>query len=236
MEEDERDDHQRHRRLARHRPRSRLCHRLRRSRGGRPPSVAEGDVEGELARFEAAVARAEQELAALKDAVTAKIGADEAGIFVAQAMVLTSPPLREQVPASSAASASTPRPRCRRSSRSTPAPSTRSPTPYLRERAADIRDVGRRVLAALVKDHCSDGLDVPEGAIVVSEELLPSATVSLEFNRVRGFVPSGAAASRTPPSWRARWARPRWPASPRRRPRSRPATTSSSTESRAPCS
>jgi phosphoenolpyruvate-protein phosphotransferase len=62
------------------------------------------------------------------------------------------------------------------------------PDAYLRERAADIRDVGRRVLGALVEGRGPDGMDVPEGAIVVADELLPSATARLELARVRGFV------------------------------------------------
>src|SRR6185369_16767880 len=59
---------------------------------------------------------------------------------------------------------------------------------YLRERAADIRDVGRRVLAALVDDRGGDVLDIPEGAIVVSDELLPSMTARLELGRVAAIV------------------------------------------------
>ena len=88
--------------------------------------------------------------------------------------------------------------------------------PYLRERAADIRDVGRRVLATLAEGSGRDCVDVPEGAVVVSEELLPSATAHLELQpRARPSSPSGGASSRTPPSWPARWAPPRWRALPR---------------------
>ena len=54
-------------------------------------------------------------------------------------------------------------------------------------RAADLRDVGRRVLAHLVGRD--DALrDLPEGAILVAEELTPSDTMALDRTRVRGLA------------------------------------------------
>jgi phosphoenolpyruvate-protein phosphotransferase (PTS system enzyme I) len=151
-------------------------------------TIQASEVDGELARFEVALGRAEQELLALRKSVSEKIGASEADIFTAQALVLNSPSFRDQVSAivrentvnAEAALAEV----IERFIRTFDQISDAS----LRERAADIRDVGRRVLSALVEDKCSEVLDVPDGAIVVSEELLPSATVRLELDRVRAFV------------------------------------------------
>jgi len=54
-------------------------------------------------------------------------------------------------------------------------------------RAADLRDVGRRVLAHLVGRD--DALrDLPEGTILVAEELTPSDTMALDRTRVRGLA------------------------------------------------
>ena len=60
------------------------------------------------------------------------------------------------------------------------------PDPYLRERAADIRDVGRRVLSALVDEQ--EQLEVPGGSVVVADELLPSVTARLDLGGVRALV------------------------------------------------
>ena len=57
---------------------------------------------------------------------------------------------------------------------------------YFRERASDIRDVGRRVLAALLGEN--EQLEVPDGAVVVADELLPSVAARLEFGHIRAFV------------------------------------------------
>ncbi|WP_434630172.1 phosphoenolpyruvate--protein phosphotransferase [Chromobacterium sp. CV08] len=58
--------------------------------------------------------------------------------------------------------------------------------PLLRERANDIRDVGRRVLALLagVKQAA---LDLPAGSILIAEDLAPSDTAALDPAKVRGF-------------------------------------------------
>jgi phosphocarrier protein FPr/phosphocarrier protein len=56
----------------------------------------------------------------------------------------------------------------------------------LRERANDIRDVGRRVLALLAGVKQSE-LDVPAGSILIAEDLAPSDTAALDPAKVLGF-------------------------------------------------
>jgi phosphocarrier protein FPr/phosphocarrier protein len=59
--------------------------------------------------------------------------------------------------------------------------------PLLRERANDIRDVGRRVLALLAGVQPAQ-LDVPAGSILVAEELTPSDTAQMDRSKVLGFA------------------------------------------------
>ncbi|GLI04531.1 phosphoenolpyruvate-protein phosphotransferase [Paenibacillus tyrfis] len=59
---------------------------------------------------------------------------------------------------------------------------------YMRERAADVRDVGNRLFAQL-SDHQGTGLsDIREQVILVADDLTPSDTVQLDKNLVLGFV------------------------------------------------
>ena len=58
--------------------------------------------------------------------------------------------------------------------------------PLLRERAGDIRDVGRRVLALLAGVKQAQ-IDVPADSILIAEELSPSDTASLDRSKVLGF-------------------------------------------------
>ena len=67
--------------------------------------------------------------------------------------------------------------------------------PLLRERATDIRDVGRRVLGLLAGVK-QEKIEVPQDAILVAEDLAPSDIASIDRTRVLGFcTTSGGATS-----------------------------------------
>jgi multiphosphoryl transfer protein len=67
--------------------------------------------------------------------------------------------------------------------------------PLLRERATDIRDVGRRVLGLLAGIK-QEKIEVPQDAILVAEDLAPSDIASIDRTRVLGFcTTSGGATS-----------------------------------------
>jgi phosphoenolpyruvate-protein phosphotransferase (PTS system enzyme I) len=151
-------------------------------------SIQPAEVETERTRFEAALTRAESELTALQHEVSERIGQHEADIFGAQVLVLRDRSFHEQVlhvirdelvNAEAALSQI-----IDTYTRSFEAIADL----YLRERAADVRDVGRRVLSALAERQPHDGHEIPQGAILVAEELLPSATARLELGCVRAFV------------------------------------------------
>jgi len=59
-------------------------------------------------------------------------------------------------------------------------------SPLLRERAADVRDVGRRVLALLAGVKAAR-LELPKGAVLVAEELTPSELASVEAGALAGL-------------------------------------------------
>jgi phosphotransferase system enzyme I (PtsI) len=151
-------------------------------------SVDLEEVAGELSRFETAVARAERELLALKADVAVRIGANEAEIFAAQALVVrdhsfisqVSEIVRQKLVNAESAVAEV----IERFTNTF----DQIPDAYLRERAADIRDVGRRVLSALIEREGPEVLDIPAGSIVVTDELFPSTTARIELGSVLGFV------------------------------------------------
>lgn len=60
-------------------------------------------------------------------------------------------------------------------------------SPLLKERAADVRDVGRRVLANLVESAAQTAIELPEGAIVVAEEILPSDMAAFDKDKLAGI-------------------------------------------------
>lgn len=64
----------------------------------------------------------------------------------------------------------------------------------LAARANDIRDVGRRVLSKLV-DSLEVRREIPEGTILVAEDLTPSDTANLDRERVLGFCTTAGGAT-----------------------------------------
>jgi phosphotransferase system enzyme I (PtsI) len=151
-------------------------------------SVEMDEVDAELARFEVALTKAEGDLLALRKDVANRIGVGEGDIFAAQALVVRDHALHGQV----VAVVLEKRINVEAALAEVIEKFTRSfdqiPDSTLRERAADIRDVGRRIFAALMADDGPNLLDIPEGSILVADELLPSATARLELARIRAFV------------------------------------------------
>jgi phosphotransferase system enzyme I (PtsI) len=70
--------------------------------------------------------------------------------------------------------------------------------PYLAARAADVREVGNRLLRNLTKTPYEAFKHLPEGAIIIAEELTPADTALLDPKRVGGFATAiGGAQSHT---------------------------------------
>ena len=151
-------------------------------------SIRASEVDGERRRLDAAVARAEAELLVLQEDVREKIGAIQADIFGAQSLILGDASLRDRV----LRAVEEKRINVEAAVSDVFEEYTRNlesvADGYLRARAADIHDVRRRVISALAMGAGSSGPEIPDGAIVVSDELLPSVTARLQLENVRAFV------------------------------------------------
>jgi len=64
----------------------------------------------------------------------------------------------------------------------------------LAERAADLTDVGQRVLK-LILGVQDDAPDLPDGAILIADQLTPSQTAGLDTRKVSGFATVGGGAT-----------------------------------------
>lgn len=60
--------------------------------------------------------------------------------------------------------------------------------PYLRERATDVRDLGRRVLAYLQEESGSKSIELPENGILVADELSPAVLGEVSAEKLAGLV------------------------------------------------
>ncbi|WP_327058464.1 phosphoenolpyruvate-utilizing N-terminal domain-containing protein, partial [Geobacillus stearothermophilus] len=149
---------------------------------------AVADVEAEVARFEAAVAKAKEELEAIKQHALEKLGEDKAAIFAAHLLVLDDPellnPIKEKI-------------QTERVNAEYALDETASffismfeamDNEYMKERAADIRDVTKRVLAHLLGVTISNPSLISEEVVIIAEDLTPSDTAQLNRQYVKGFA------------------------------------------------
>jgi phosphoenolpyruvate-protein phosphotransferase (PTS system enzyme I) len=151
-------------------------------------TISPSEIGGERERFEAALARAASQLVALQRDVGERLGGTQADLFAAQRLALDDPGFRQHVVQLVEEKAINVEAALSQVIDGYTRTLDAVPDLYLRERAADVRDVGRRVLSALIERQGMDDSEIPDGAIVVAEELLPSVTARLQLDRVRALV------------------------------------------------
>jgi phosphocarrier protein FPr len=141
-----------------------------------------GTPEEERHKLDRALAQARQQLGALASGGGSAV---QAGIFRAHLELLDDPDLVEftweLIAGGTAAAAAWHRAFTRLADRLAGAKNA-----MFAERAADLRDIGRRVLR-LMTGMNGGGPAYPEDAIVVAQDLSPSETAAFDRQRVRGF-------------------------------------------------
>ncbi len=145
-------------------------------------------VEGEVARFEKALAAVREEMAALADRVRAETGEGVAGILVFAISVLDDPKLSGEIISHIRRDRNTAEFAASRVLRGRARILKNIPHTLLSQRASDIMDLERRLLRALLgaKRETLSHLDRP--VVVVAHDLGPAQTVSMDHGKVRAFA------------------------------------------------
>ena len=144
------------------------------------------DIKREVRRFQAAVRLSRRQLLAIKRRAEAALGAEHAYIFDAQLLMLEDRKLLDEVEDYIRQERANAEWAVKVASDKLLAVYAEIKDDYLRERSSDIEDVTRRLLVALSGEAQSRRLT--EDAIIVAEELLPSAAAELDFSHVRAIV------------------------------------------------
>ncbi|ORI05303.1 phosphoenolpyruvate--protein phosphotransferase [Mammaliicoccus sciuri] len=146
------------------------------------------DVDGEVEKFKAAVNQSKVELTQIRNNAEKQLGADKAAIFDAHLLVLEDPellnPIEENI---------------RNNKVNAPTALNEVSTnfitifenmdnEYMKERAADIRDVSKRILAHILGVELPNPSMINESVIIVGEDLTPSDTAQLNKEFVKGFA------------------------------------------------
>lgn len=132
-----------------------------------------------------ALSAAHAQLEVLRERLAAEAGAERAAIFGAHQELLEDPEVIDRA-AADIRDGATAAYAWRRAYLSQAERLFSLGNPLLAGRAADLRDVGRRVLQLIVGKERAPH-EVPAGAIVIAEELAPSDAASLDRTRVAGL-------------------------------------------------
>ncbi|HEJ6874667.1 TPA: phosphoenolpyruvate--protein phosphotransferase [Staphylococcus aureus] len=146
------------------------------------------DVEGEVAKFNSAIEASKVELTKIRNNAEVQLGADKASIFDAHLLVLDDPeliqPIQDKIKNENANAAT-----------ALTDVTTQFVTifesmdnEYMKERAADIRDVSKRVLSHILGVELPNPSMIDESVVIVGNDLTPSDTAQLNKEFVQGFA------------------------------------------------
>jgi phosphotransferase system enzyme I (PtsI) len=151
--------------------------------------ISATEVDSEIVRFEEAVTNARLEINALKVKITQDMGLAHAQIFDAHLLVLEDTVLLDQV------SDGIRETRCSAEYifftviKKFIEAFNKMPDEYLRERAADVSDISKRVLKHLMDESKLHDLDsLQDELIIVVHELSPSDAVTMYTKKIKGFL------------------------------------------------
>ncbi|MDN4067174.1 phosphoenolpyruvate--protein phosphotransferase [Paenibacillus vini] len=146
------------------------------------------DPAAELARLDEALATSQQELEAIKERTLQELGEKKAEIFESHLLILNDPelltPVRDKISSDNATAEYA----LDETSKQFISMFENMKSTYLRERAADMRDVTKRVLTHLLGLNYVNPADISEEVIVIAEDLTPSDTAQLNRKYVKGFT------------------------------------------------
>jgi phosphoenolpyruvate-protein phosphotransferase (PTS system enzyme I) len=146
------------------------------------------NAEEEVARFQAAISTSKSELEAIRDKAREDLGEDKAQIFEAHLLVLSDPelltPIEDKVKTENVNAEFA----LKETADMFVSMFESMDNEYMKERAADIRDVTKRVLSHLLGVQIANPSMVTEEVIVIAEDLTPSDTAQLNRQFVKGFT------------------------------------------------
>jgi phosphotransferase system enzyme I (PtsI) len=146
------------------------------------------DVVQEVARLEAALEKSKSELETIKEHARKELGDDKAEIFEAHLLVLSDPELINLIKDKITGEKVNVEYALDEVAAIFINMFESMDNEYMKERAADIRDVTKRVLAHLLGINVSNPSMISEEVVIIAEDLTPSDTAQLNRKFVKGFT------------------------------------------------
>jgi phosphotransferase system enzyme I (PtsI) len=151
-------------------------------------SIPDDAVEAEIKRFESVLVSTHQEISALRDKVAKKLGESEAAIFDAHLLTLDDPALIGETLQLVRETHVNVEHCFNTVAEKYNEVFSKIEDPYFKERAVDIRDVSRRILGHMLGLSRGALSEISDRRVIVSEDLTPSDTASLEVGHAIAIV------------------------------------------------
>jgi phosphotransferase system enzyme I (PtsI) len=151
-------------------------------------AIAPENVEAELGRFHAALDASRHDLRRIRDSIAIEVGDEAARIYDAHLLLLDDPEMVRAVEEGVRGDRRTAASVFRSTMAGVAARLESASDEYLRERHADVSDVARRVLRALLGAGPRALAQLDRPSIVVAHDLGPSEVAMLRPESVLGFV------------------------------------------------
>jgi phosphotransferase system enzyme I (PtsI) len=156
------------------------------------------NIKAELECFYSNIEKSKQQLEEIKEITEYKIGADEAKIFEAQAMILEDPELVEKVAAKIKGDGVSAAWAVKEATEELSLLFRDIEDEYIKERVLDLQDVSLRLMENILGLNSFEYSSVTEPVIVVAEELTPSDISKISTDKILGIVTErGGATSHT---------------------------------------
>lgn len=146
------------------------------------------DLSLEITRLKDALNTSKTELEAIRDKASSELGADKAAIFEAHLLVLSDPELISQIEDKINSERVNAEQALKEVADMFIMMFEQMDNDYMKERAADIRDVTKRVLSHLLGVELVNPSMISSEVIIVAEDLTPSDTAQLNRQFVKGFT------------------------------------------------
>lgn len=145
------------------------------------------DVDAEIANFKAAVEQTSKDLDTIKSVAATNLSDDEAAVFDAHALMLGDPEFQGQIEAKIKDEKLNAGAAIEAVAATMSAMFESIPDAYFQERAADVKDVSRRLLANFLGRPLPNPTLIDEEVVIVADDLTPSDTAQLN-SFVKGFA------------------------------------------------
>ncbi|WP_125587776.1 phosphoenolpyruvate--protein phosphotransferase [Companilactobacillus jidongensis] len=147
------------------------------------------DADAEVSRLKDAIATSDAELTKIRDVAKVSLGEDEAQVFDAHKMILADPEFTGAVEQEIKDQSVNAEQALDDVSKNFIAIfEGMTDNPYMQERAADVRDVTKRVMAHLLGVELPNPSLIDHEVIIIAHDLTPSDTAQLNKKYVKGFV------------------------------------------------